>query len=128
MSSAAVLQAAAASSGVYDKAASMKGPNATAARRQLTFLREANLGVPSNLTVAEELSDVVGRMSGIYASAQVCGPPELLAAAGVPAGRCLDLDPELTNVMADSRNFTLLLDAWKARARTDGPPLHMCGV
>ncbi|XP_045110504.1 angiotensin-converting enzyme-like isoform X5 [Portunus trituberculatus] len=49
------------------------------------------------------LSQVLSNMSTIYSTAQVC-----LHGKG-----CVGLDPDLTNLMANSRNYSELLEIWK---------------
>ncbi|KAK8379393.1 hypothetical protein O3P69_019354 [Scylla paramamosain] len=51
----------------------------------------------------KNLSQILSNMSTIYSTAQVC----------LQGQQCMELDPELTNIMANSRNYSQLVEVWE---------------
>lgn len=74
-------------------------------RRQLELLLLKG-GVPSDLEQQRRLSTLVGKMVGIYSTAKFNG---------------MSLEPEITEVMATSRNYTELLEAYLGWRQVTGP-------
>ncbi|XP_062907356.1 angiotensin-converting enzyme 2 isoform X1 [Mobula hypostoma] len=75
-----------------------------AIKQQLEMLRDKGSGILStddyNL-----LNNILNNMSTIYGTGTVCYPDQ--------HSNCLELDPELTNLMAQSRNYNERLWAWE---------------
>ncbi|BDG06887.1 M2 family metallopeptidase [Anaeromyxobacter oryzae] len=83
-------------------------------RRALTLLRNPAVlpggppvPAPADAAKRAELADVSARLEGIYGRGKWCGP----AKGGKGAGKCRDLQ-DLTELMATSRDYDALLDAW----------------
>ena len=76
--------------------------------RMLHLLKVATaLPAPSDPTRRRELADIAARLEGIYGKGKWCGTP----APGKAAPRCRDLQ-DLEEVLAKSRSYPELLDAW----------------
>lgn len=76
--------------------------------RMLHLLKVASaLPAPSDPTRRRELADIAARLEGIYGKGKWCGTP----APGKAAPRCRDLQ-DLEEVLAKSRSYPELLDAW----------------
>jgi peptidyl-dipeptidase A len=83
--------------------------------RMLTLLRlSTSLPAPSDAAKREELATIASKLEGLYGKGRYCG-----ADGKSP---CRDLQ-ELSRVMATSRNYNELLDAWSGW-RTIAPPMR----
>ena len=77
-------------------------------RRQLHLLKIAtSLPAPNDPERRRELAEIAAKLEGIYGKGKWCGTP----VPGKPAPRCKDLQ-DLEEVMAKSRSYPELLDAW----------------
>ncbi|XP_059823680.1 angiotensin-converting enzyme 2 isoform X1 [Hypanus sabinus] len=73
-------------------------------KQQLEMLRDKGSGIlPTN--DYNLLNNILNNMSTIYSTGTVCYPDQ--------HSNCLELDPELTNLMAQSRNYNERLWAWE---------------
>ncbi|XP_069120840.1 angiotensin-converting enzyme-like [Argopecten irradians] len=72
-------------------------------RRQLKSMTDIGLYAMKNSAKLKRLYTLKSRIQNTYKKAKVC----------VAKGRCLSLNPGLTDIMATSRNKTVLLKAWK---------------
>ncbi|XP_029068873.1 angiotensin-converting enzyme isoform X1 [Monodon monoceros] len=83
-------------------------------RRILNAVR--TLG-PASLPLEErqQYNSLLSNMSRIYSTAKVCFPNK--------TATCWSLDPELTNILAASRSYALLLYAWEGWHNAVGIPL-----
>ncbi|XP_074199548.1 angiotensin-converting enzyme isoform X1 [Camelus bactrianus] len=83
-------------------------------RRIISVVR--TLG-PANLPLAkrQQYNSLLSNMTRIYSTAKVCFPNK--------TATCWSLDPELTNILAASRSYTLLLYAWEGWHNAAGIPL-----
>ncbi|NP_001193597.1 angiotensin-converting enzyme precursor [Bos taurus] len=72
---------------------------------------------PANLDLEkrQKYNSLLSNMSRIYSTAKVCFPNK--------TAPCWSLDPELTNILASSRSYTLLLYAWEGWHNAAGIPL-----
>lgn len=70
---------------------------------------------PANLppTQRQEYNGLLSKMDEIYSTAKVCPNQD----------QCWSLEPELTNIMATSRNYKSLLYAWEGWHNASGVPL-----
>ena len=71
----------------------------------------------------EELSSVIAKMGDIYGSTKICLSDD--------SDECLYLEPGLTEIMAESTNYTERLLAWEGWRRVVGrqiKPLYVCYV
>ena len=85
--------------------------------RKIKLLKlSLTLATPADPRESEELTRIAASMEGTYGKGKYCPPGKT---------ECLDLE-DLTRLMANSRNPTELLDAWKRMAR-DRPP-HPAGI
>ena len=91
----------------FDK---MQLPDDVARKIKLLKL-SLNLATPADPRESEQLTRIVASMGGAYGRAKYCPEP----------GRCLELEPDLTRIMANSRNPTDLLDAWRGWHDTAAP-------
>jgi peptidyl-dipeptidase A len=77
--------------------------------RMLMLLRIASpLPAPSDPARRSELAAIAAKLEGIYGKGKWCGPP---AAGAKSSPKCRDLQ-DLEEVMAKSRKYETLLDAW----------------
>ncbi|XP_060075065.1 uncharacterized protein LOC132554771 [Ylistrum balloti] len=72
-------------------------------KRQLKKITDIGTNIMNNTMKLKRLKMVQSRMQSMYRKATVCLKPT----------RCLALQPGLTDIMATSRNQTVLLKAWK---------------
>jgi peptidyl-dipeptidase A len=87
-------------------------------QRQFLLLKLAQtVPAPSDAKEREELAAIEVSMTGSYGKAKYC-PPRL--AKEKPEKQCLTL-PELSKVIAKSRNYDELLDAWTGWHSTAAP-------
>nr|XP_012299551.1 angiotensin-converting enzyme isoform X1 [Aotus nancymaae] len=72
---------------------------------------------PANLPLAkrQQYNTLLSNMSRIYSTAKVCFPNK--------TATCWSLDPELTNILASSRSYAMLLFAWEGWHNAAGIPL-----
>ncbi|KAM6175753.1 angiotensin-converting enzyme [Erethizon dorsatum] len=72
---------------------------------------------PANLALAkrQQYNSLLSNMSRIYSTGKVCFPNE--------TATCWSLDPELTNILASSRSYAMLLFAWEGWHDAVGIPL-----
>ncbi|GAO04071.1 M2 family metallopeptidase [Anaeromyxobacter sp. PSR-1] len=77
--------------------------------RMLMLLRIASpLPAPSDAAQRAELAQLAAKLEGMYGKGKWCGAP---GSAARGAGKCRDLQ-DLEQVMAKSRDYDALLDAW----------------
>ncbi|XP_077019647.1 angiotensin-converting enzyme isoform X3 [Tamandua tetradactyla] len=67
------------------------------------------------LTKRQQYNSLLTNMSRIYSTAKVCFPNK--------TATCWSLDPELTDILASSRSYTMLLFAWEGWHDASGIPL-----
>ena len=80
--------------------------------RKIKLLKlSLDLATPADPKESEELTRIAASMEGAYGRAKYCPEP----------GRCLELEPDLTRIMANSRNPNELLDAWRGWHDTAAP-------
>lgn len=79
---------------------------------KIRILGVANLPVDER----ERYNTILSQMDNIYSTAKVCPP-------GV-SDKCWSLDPDLTNLLATSRNYKKLLYAWEGWHNQSGVPLR----
>ncbi|XP_059147213.1 angiotensin-converting enzyme-like isoform X2 [Physella acuta] len=72
-------------------------------KRKFHKIMDIGTSAQTNQTKLVRLQKVLGSMSSIYSTATVCMEPS----------KCVHLDPELTEILAKSRNYTELLKAWQ---------------
>jgi peptidyl-dipeptidase A len=87
-------------------------------RRALTLLRNPAVlpggppvPAPADPARRAELADVSARLEGLYGRGKWCGPGGAAKAGAKAAATCRDLQ-DLTALMAKSRDYDALLDAW----------------
>ena len=70
----------------------------------------------SGLDAAEfkELQEIGARMSTIYSTGKVCSDAAIANISHCPEDKRLDLDPQITNLLANSRDQDVLLHLWTA--------------
>jgi peptidyl-dipeptidase A len=84
-------------------------------RRKLKLLKlSQTLPAPRDPTLRQELAGIATEMESAYGKGKYCPPQK--------GGRCLSLD-ELSEILAKSRDYDELLDAWQGW-RTISPPLR----
>ncbi|EDM06349.1 angiotensin I converting enzyme (peptidyl-dipeptidase A) 1, isoform CRA_b [Rattus norvegicus] len=73
---------------------------------------------PANLPLTQRLqyNSLLSNMSRIYSTGKVCFPNK--------TATCWSLDPELTNILASSRNYAKVLFAWEGWHDAVGIPLR----
>ncbi|XP_009867587.1 PREDICTED: angiotensin-converting enzyme [Apaloderma vittatum] len=71
---------------------------------------------PSNLPLEkrEQYNTILSNMDKIYSTAKVC----------LPNGTCWDLEPDISDIMANSRSYKKLLYAWEGWHNAAGNPLR----
>jgi peptidyl-dipeptidase A len=85
--------------------------------RQFKLLRlSLDLAAPSDPKEAQELTQIAGRMEGIYGSGKYC------PAGAASKDACLDLD-QLSEILRTSTDPAKLLDAWRGW-HTISPPMR----
>ncbi|XP_023585205.1 angiotensin-converting enzyme-like [Trichechus manatus latirostris] len=77
----------------------------------IRILGPANLA----LTKRQQYNSLLSNMSRIYSTSKVCFPNK--------TATCWSLDPELTNILASSRSYPMLLFAWEGWHDAVGIPL-----
>ncbi|XP_030629868.1 angiotensin-converting enzyme isoform X2 [Chanos chanos] len=77
--------------------------------KKINVLGAANL----DQTERERYNSILSQMDSIYSTAKVCPKPE----------ECWSLEPELTDIMANSRSYKRLLYAWEGWHNQSGMPL-----
>ncbi|XP_062072101.1 angiotensin-converting enzyme [Lepus europaeus] len=72
---------------------------------------------PANLPLAkrQQYNSLLSNMSQIYSTGKVCFPNKTAS--------CWSLDPDLTNILASSRSYAMLLFAWEGWHNAVGIPL-----
>ncbi|XP_064127021.1 angiotensin-converting enzyme isoform X1 [Loxodonta africana] len=80
-------------------------------------IRSIRILGPANLALAkrQQYNSLLSNMSRIYSTSKVCFPNK--------TATCWSLDPELTNILASSRSYTMLLFAWEGWHDAVGIPL-----
>ncbi len=81
------------------------------ARKMKLLKLSLDLATPADPRESEELTRIVASMEGAYGRAKYCPEP----------GNCLELEPDLTRIMANSRNPNELRDAWRGWHDTAAP-------
>src|SRR6266436_4969951 len=81
------------------------------ARKMKLLKLSLELATPADLHESEELTRIAASMEGAFGKAKYC----------VEAGKCLELQPDLTRIMANGRNPKELLDAWRGWHDTAAP-------
>ncbi|XP_064807077.1 angiotensin-converting enzyme-like [Oncorhynchus masou masou] len=78
-------------------------------------IKKINVLGAANLPAGErnEYNVILSKMSEIYSTAKVCPKPD----------ECWSLEPELTEIMANSRSYKTLLYAWEGWHNASGVPL-----
>jgi len=80
--------------------------------RQLYILKySAGLPAPSDPKERSELAEIATKLESIYAKGQYCSP-KLKGKGKDKASECLPLG-DLSNILAESRDWELLLDVWR---------------
>ncbi|CAG5132175.1 unnamed protein product [Candidula unifasciata] len=79
-------------------------------KRQLSKITEIGVSAQPNETKVAELSNVTSEMESIYGTAKVCITPN----------SCLPLEPDITQIMATSRNYSELLALWSGWSNQTG--------
>ncbi|KAG3268689.1 angiotensin-converting enzyme isoform X1 [Ictidomys tridecemlineatus] len=81
------------------------------------IIRAVRILGPANLplTKKQQYNSLLSNMSRIYSTGKVCFPNK--------TATCWSLDPEITNIMASSRNYAKLLFAWEGWHDAVGIPL-----
>ena len=69
-------------------------------------------------TALFQLTEVNSRMQTTYSTAQVCGLGDNDEAT------CVPLDPDMTNIMADSRDYNLLRETWQGWRNESGAKMR----
>ncbi|KAH9498639.1 hypothetical protein Btru_007067 [Bulinus truncatus] len=82
-------------------------------KRQFKFIRDIGQSAQSDQTKIQQLEDAKLEMQSIYGKAKVC----------LKSDQCLSLEPELTQLMAESRDYDELLAAWKGWRDVTGPKM-----
>jgi peptidyl-dipeptidase A len=91
-------------------------------QRQLYLLKyAAGLPAPSDPRERAELADIASKLESIYGKGQYCSP-KLKGKGKDKASECLPLG-DLSNILAESRDYELLLEVWKGW-RTISPPMR----
>ncbi|XP_012944355.1 angiotensin-converting enzyme [Aplysia californica] len=72
-------------------------------QRQFRFLKDVGTAAQTNITKSARLTNVSAQLESIYAKAKVC----------LSSDNCVSLEPDLTRIMAKSRNYTELTTVWK---------------
>ena len=84
------------------------------ARKFLLLKLAQTIPAPKNADERAELAGIESWMTGAYGKGQFCPPPgSPLSARAKTKGGCLHID-ELEEVLAKSRNYAELAEAWKA--------------
>jgi peptidyl-dipeptidase A len=93
-----------------------------ATARALYLLKyAAGLPAPSDPKERAELAEIASKMESIYGKGKYCSP-KLKGKAKDKASECLDLQ-ELSDIIAESRDYDLLLEVWKGW-HTIAPPIR----
>ncbi|CAL1542879.1 unnamed protein product [Lymnaea stagnalis] len=71
--------------------------------RQLRAITDIGISAQTNETKIERMGNLKSTMQAIYSKATVC----------LTKDKCLELEPDLTNLLANSRDYNELLLAWK---------------
>lgn len=73
---------------------------------------------PANLPLEkrQQYNTILSEMDNIYSTSKVCPP--------IPGSACWSLEPELTDIMANSRSYRKLLYAWEGWHNAAGNPLR----
>uniref|UniRef100_H0UWL7 Angiotensin-converting enzyme n=1 Tax=Cavia porcellus TaxID=10141 RepID=H0UWL7_CAVPO len=81
------------------------------------IIRAVRILGPANLDLAkrQQYNSLLSNMSRIYSTGKVCFPNK--------TATCWSLDPELTNIMASSRSYAMLLYVWEGWHDAVGIPL-----
>ncbi|GAU87321.1 hypothetical protein RvY_00195-2 [Ramazzottius varieornatus] len=90
---------------------------------KLVLLGDANL----NSTDFSELQEVQTRMQRIYNTAKICRNPSIHAddvLSKCPKDQQLSLEPDVSQILATSRNETLLRHVWKSWRDATGKKMH----
>ncbi|TPX66498.1 hypothetical protein SpCBS45565_g04414 [Spizellomyces sp. 'palustris'] len=74
-------------------------------KRQLNLIK-LNGGIPKDVAVQKELTEALSKMSSIYSTSKANGKP---------------LDPDLTEILATSRDYNTLLEAYISWRNATGP-------
>ncbi|MBA2258359.1 MAG: M2 family metallopeptidase [Acidobacteria bacterium] len=94
-------------------------------RRQLYLLKNSlTMSAPPDPKEAEELTQLVASMEGVYGSGKYCpgAPVRPAEAAAPPEKECLDIE-KITKILAESRDPKRLLDVWEGW-HTISPPIR----
>jgi peptidyl-dipeptidase A len=89
------------------------GKTVSADAGRAMLLLKVNVAAPAPLDPAKraELTQLSARLTSMYGEGKYC-PPGSDAGSGSAARRCMNLD-ELSEVLAKSRNYDELVEAWK---------------
>ncbi|KAI8789456.1 Angiotensin-converting enzyme (ACE) [Biomphalaria glabrata] len=79
-------------------------------KRQFQIIKDIGISAQTNETKLKRLNKILSDMESIYSTAKVC----------LNSTNCVPLDPDLTKIMAESRDYQLLLDVWKGWSDASG--------
>ncbi|XP_055868870.1 angiotensin-converting enzyme-like [Biomphalaria glabrata] len=82
-------------------------------RRQFKFVRDIGASAQPNVTKQQLLKNAILEMQSIFGKGKVC----------IQKDQCLNMDPGLTDLMANSNDYDLLLKAWKGWRDVTGPKM-----
>ncbi|CAL1546901.1 unnamed protein product [Lymnaea stagnalis] len=82
-------------------------------QRQFEMIRNIGTAAQQNTTKLERLKSAGLEMEGIYGKALAC----------IKKDECLTLEPDLTRLMAESRDYDRLLAAWRSWRDATGPKM-----
>lgn len=86
------------------------------ASRQIMLIRRNAL--PKSRKKIKTIDELQAQMTEIYSKGKACKYNNV-----TKESRCFDLDPDLSNLMAKSRDYDQLLWAWKGWRDSVGPPI-----
>lgn len=85
--------------------------------RQIRIIRRNAL--PKSPTDMKSIDDLISNMTNIYSGGKLCTKNEYTNKT-----RCFELDPDLNDLMAKSRDYDELLWGWKSWRDKVGPPMR----
>lgn len=88
-------------------------------QRQLKFVK--TVGIDLEPEEAEKLSDLIGKMTGLYAKTTICGLDD--ATLKQNCSKRWNLEPQISTFMAENRNYDALLKVWRAWYEGAGRPI-----
>ncbi|XP_064594923.1 angiotensin-converting enzyme-like [Liolophura sinensis] len=79
-------------------------------RRQMESVTDLGIYALDNTTKLKRLSELTSQMEGMYSKGEVC----------LEKDRCLEIEPDLTRLMASSRDYHELAKAWEGWRNVTG--------